>query len=428
MSALQISLIVVAVLAVGGLVLHNWWQERKYRKQWMATFGRNAVQVDNGSPPADVDEEAWSEPVLRESGLGLHAQDTQTPIVTGTTGEPYVEHHLQTNAAEVTGNAARIEPVMGDHHEMTADVETEPLPDMEPPVAVMPEAPIHAETVATHPVELPPAPLDALLEFGIVMRVAEPVAGTAFSALIEQQRAEGRNVRWMGYAELQDKWVEISPWRNQEFTDVLVAVQLADRQGAVSESALRAICEDVRVLAERQHGMASWEDVTAAGQRAARLDRFCVEVDVLIGLNVVSPDAQAFSGATIAEVAQEAGMALDATGVYQRRNERGDVLYTLCNHEDAPFTAEQMGVLVTHGVTLLFEVPRIENGVAVFAEMAKFSQQMAARLGGRLVDDNIRPLSQAGLEKIQTQLVHIYQQMEASQIPAGGRRALRLFN
>lgn len=427
MSALQISLIVVAVLAVGGLVLHNWWQERKYRKQWMATFGRHAVQVDNGPPPADVVEEAWSEPVLRESGLQPHGQDTQAPIATA---EPYVGHHLQASEAEVLGSAARIEPVMGDNLEevVEAEAEAEVPPGMEPPVAVMPEAPLHAETVAARPVELPPAPLDALLEFGIALQVAEPVAGTAFSALIEQQRAEGRNVRWMGYAEPQDKWVEISPWRNQEFTDVLVAVQLADRQGAVSESALRAICEDVRVLAERQRGTASWEDVTAAGQRAARLDRFCVEVDVLIGLNVVSPDAQAFSGATIAEVAQEAGMTLDATGVYQRYNERGDVLYTLCNHEDAPFTAEQMGVLVTHGVTLLFEVPRIENGVAVFAEMAKFSQQMAARLGGRLVDDNIRPLSQAGLEKIQTQLVHIYQQMEASQIPAGGRRALRLFN
>ena len=62
------------------------------------------------------------------------------------------------------------------------------------------------------------------------------------------------------------------------------------------------------------------------------------------------------------------------------------------------------------------------------AELAQFGQQVANALGGKLVDDNIRPLSPAGIEKIQTQLVHIYQKMEAHEIPAGGRRALRLFN
>ena len=121
-------------------------------------------------------------------------------------------------------------------------------------------------------------------------------------------------------------------------------------------------------------------------------------------------------------------MTLDNAGVYQRRSERGEIVYALCNHEDTPFSANQMNSVQTHGVTLLFEVPRVDNGLAAFAELAQFGQQLANALGGKLVDDNIRPLSPAGVEKIQTQLVHIYQAMEAHDIPAGGRRALRLFN
>ena len=64
----------------------------------------------------------------------------------------------------------------------------------------------------------------------------------------------------------------------------------------------------------------------------------------------------------------------------------------------------------------------------IFAEVAQLGLQLAGALGGKLVDDNIRALSPAGIEKIQTQLAHIYQQMEADEIPAGSRRALRLFN
>ena len=420
MSALQIGLIVVAVLAVAGLAVRNWWQERKYRQQWMATFGRQASYVDHGMKPgedAEGEAESWSEPVLRE------AQTLQPVMLSEQASEPV---DPSADFATPAGlHDRRIEPVV--------DVQSWPGQDELSPVGAEPPAvAVEASPVESMPRpvrnELPPAPIDALLEFGISMHLPEPVSGSAFGGLIEGQHADGKPVRWTGYAERGGKWVEISPWRNEAFSDAMVAVQLADRQGPVSEQSLRAVCEEIGRFAARHHGTASWEDVAAAVQRAARLDRFCVEVDVLIGLNVVSPDAQAFAGSAIAAAAEEAGMTLDATGVYQRRNERGDVLYTLCNHENVPFASGQMENLFTHGLTLFFEVPRIENGVAVFAEMARFGQSLATGLGGRLVDDNIRPLSASGLEKIQSQLVQIYQQMEAGEIPAGGRRAMRLFN
>ncbi len=276
--------------------------------------------------------------------------------------------------------------------------------------------------------DLPAPPIDELLEYAIHIDSAHPLPGTAFTTLIESQRGEGKHVRWLGYAESQEKWVEISPWRNQAFHHAVAAVQLADRQGAVTANVLEQLCDDLQTFAAQYHGRVECDAVDAAAARAARLDRFCVDVDVLIGLNIVAPNERMFAGALIEQAANDAGMQLDGTGVYQRRNERGDILYSLCNHDDVPFIAGQMAYLTTSGVTLLFEVPRIENGVAVFADMARLALQLADRLDGQLVDDTGRILTGPGLEKIQGQLVQIYQQMEAGHVPPGGRRAQRLFN
>lgn len=419
MSALQISLIIMAVLLVGGLAFWNWWQERKYRKQWMSTFGRSAHVVRNGTEPSE-DFLGEEEVVVRVTRTvtalepideTLTGHDTASSVIGKGNDEPFV-----TDPA--TDGALLSRDTM--HHEVIEPLEIAGLD---------PELPMHELHEAGLPRgELPAPPVDDLLEYVVHVETSEPVPGTAFTTLIEGQRIEGRHIRWLGYIEGQGKWTEISPWRNQSFQHAVVAVQLADRQGAVTADLLEALCHDLRVLASRFHGGIECDPADVAAARAARLDRFCVEVDVLIGLNIVAQDGCSFSGSMVDQMVTDSGLELDSTGVYQRRNERGDVLYAICNHEDTPFVRGQMANLTTSGITLLFEVPRIENGVAVFADMARLALQLADRLDGSLVDDTGRTLTSPGLEKIQGQLVQIYQQMEAGQIPPGGRRAQRLFN
>ena len=121
-------------------------------------------------------------------------------------------------------------------------------------------------------------------------------------------------------------------------------------------------------------------------------------------------------------------MTLEAEGVFHYRNERGVSLYSLCNHESSPFTPDGIKNMSTHGVTLLFDVPRVPDGLHVFDQMTALGRKLANSLGGMLVDDNIRPLSDAGIDKIRQQLTAIYKKMEAKQIGAGGARALKLFS
>ena len=60
--------------------------------------------------------------------------------------------------------------------------------------------------------------------------------------------------------------------------------------------------------------------------------------------------------------------------------------------------------------------------------MVSFGRKLANEVGGLLVDDNMRPLTEGGIDKIRQQLAGIYQRMEARGVPSGSRRALRLFS
>lgn len=374
MNSLQISLIVLAIVVIGAILFYNWFQERKYRKQSLALFGKQDDILLQPSPQ--------------------HTADRIEPVV-----------------------KSQVDDVVSAHYA-----------EVPQPVESVPDIPATANIKSTASAELPTPPVDALLEYVINIQVMDAIPSAVFATLIDSQRDTGKPVHWWGYAENMASWVEISPWREQAFTDIAIVVQLADRSGPVTENQLVNLTHEAQQLAGRFNGVATWSDIGLVLTKAAQLDQFCVDVDVLIGLNVVSVDGSTFNGQRIAELVQSAGMELDNSGVYQRRNERGEVIYALCNHEDTPFSANQMNSLQTHGITLLFEVPRVGNGLSAFAESAQLGQQLASALGGKLVDDNIRPLSPAGIERIQTQLVHLYQKMEAHEIPAGGRRALRLFN
>jgi hypothetical protein len=365
MNSLQISLIVLAIVVLAVILFYNWYQEHKYRKQSQAMFKTREDVLFQPHPVVVVDE-------------------------------------------------VRIEPSVVPTAVVAVDM---------PVVPVAATIPLAAPMLA-----LPVAPTDAQLEYIITIHTMDAIPGAVFAPLLASEQNDVKPVRWLGYADNLAMWVEISPWRDLTYTDIVVAIQLADRAGAVSEAQLLAMTQTAHELASRFNGIASAPDVSVALTEADLLDKFCVEVDVLIGLNVVSHDGRSFAGASIADAAQQAGLTLNSAGVYQRRNEADEVVYALCNHENTPFSSDVMADLQTHGITLMFEVPRVADGVSAFAELAQFAQQLAQHLDGKLVDDNIRPLSPAGLEKIQTHLTQIYQRMENQDIPAGGRRALRLFN
>ena len=64
----------------------------------------------------------------------------------------------------------------------------------------------------------------------------------------------------------------------------------------------------------------------------------------------------------------------------------------------------------------------------VLQEMVRVAELFAKSLGGQLVDDNRRPLTETGLASIRRSLEKIFHEMETHGIPAGGPLARRLFS
>jgi FtsZ-interacting cell division protein ZipA len=383
MSELQIWLLVLGAAVVVAVVLFNWLQERRFRKQAEAAF--ELPSVDPLARPGATPRESPGriEPALRE------------PVF---------------DVADATDLPEASEPRL--------HIEAEPVADLRAAPAAANTTP-PAATAA-------PAPYDELIEYRVRL-ACEGVLANVFADAFNRSRSLGKAVRWAGLPVGAAQWEALQPWRDVHYQQVVVTMQLADRNGAAEPGQLGSLCDLLQETAQAHGLRIACDDAAEALERAQAIDHFCVDVDVLIGLNVMARGEGAVNLARIVGEAVGNGMVLGADGVFQLIDSRGEPLYTLCNHDAEPFAEVVEDGQASQGVTLQFDVPRVPDGLKVFDGMVAFGRKLANEVGGILVDDNLRPLTDTGIEKIRTQLAQIYERMEARGVPSGSRRALRLF-
>ncbi|MEW5893497.1 MAG: cell division protein ZipA C-terminal FtsZ-binding domain-containing protein [Pseudomonadota bacterium] len=379
MTTFQLVLIGFGVALVLGVVLYNWLQERKYRQQ-----------VDRSFAPA-------REPAFE-------------PVLPADAERPRQEPSLTLDApAEPVEPGPQLVPAGGIER---------PFEPAEPAGAPWPEP-----GAAALPFEQE-SPLDPDTEYIARLRFSQPVL-VPLAGLMDQVRQIGKPVRAMAQ-QADGAWGPIAGPSRTSYAALEFGLQLVDRSGAVTPAQIDAFCRALYNFAAEQGGAVSCPDKSAALEVARDLDLFCIDVDVLIGLNIVAPDARPFLVSEVHRCATEAGLGLQPDGSYALKDAAGRTLYSLANQSDAPFQPEQVGAS-THGITLLFDVPNVADGLRVFDRMAELAQRLTKSLGGRLVDDNGKLVGQDSLQKIRQRLAESYARMEARGIPAGGERAGRLF-
>lgn len=403
MSDLQIWLLIIGAAVVVAVLLFNWSQERRFRKQTDAAF--KTPMGDALVHPDAVPRERLNrvEPALREPAFDIRAE--------AEVNEPHLHIDGDNPPAQSMDDLAVSAPA--------------PIPKLEP--ASVPSAPLRSTTRESPPVVAKAAPYDELMEYRIRIG-SEGVLANVFADAFNQARTLGKTVRWLGLPVGAADWEDVQPWRDVHYQQVVVTLQLADRNGAAQEDQLTALCELLQATAQAHGLRIACDDTADALERALAIDRFCVDVDVLIGLNVVARGEGAVNLTRIVREAETCNMVLGIDGVYQLLDSRGEPLFALCNHDAEPFSATVIEGQTSQGVTLQFDVPRVPDGLKVFDGMVAFGRKLANEVGGILVDDNLRPLTDTGIEKIRTQLTQIYERMEARGVPSGSRRALRLFS
>lgn len=377
MSDLHLSLIGFGCLVIIGVVVYNWIQERKFRKLAQQRFQ---------APREDV--------LMTEPDPSIGA----------------------TTIGRATLDDVRIEPKLSD--EDAAALETEPAQEVEAaPAAAKPR---NAESDI-------PAPIDPAIDYIVRLDFAEPVQAAALQAALAAPNM-GKSLFWRGL-DASGQWEDVMEARERvEFSALYGALQLADRAGALSSEDITQFSGQVQQTAETLMAVAQMPERQVALDTAARLDTFCADVDILVGINVIALEQDTFPGTKIRALAEAGGFTLASDGTYQYQDDNGVVLYTLTNQESAPFKMQEMKYLTTHGLTMLFDVPRIPNGLRAFDHMIQFAHQLSDSLKGMLVDDNLRPLTDDGIAKIKQQISMIYAKMDKHGIPAGSARAQRLFS
>ena len=202
-------------------------------------------------------------------------------------------------------------------------------------------------------------------------------------------------------------------------------LQLVSRDGAVGEADLIEFRSAVETLAASVGGSVSAPEMRAAVDAARALDEFCAQADIQV---VVHVQGGPFAGTKIRAAAEASGLALEADGKFALYNDDQQLLYTLGARDGAMFTAATMRAATPAALTLALDVARTPDTRRSFESMARLAHQLAAVLGGRIVDDEGNALDERAVAAIAQQLDAARARLEARGVPPGSPAALRLFS
>lgn len=385
MSDLQMSLIIIGIIVIAGVAIFNWLQQLRYRRKVQAAFDHK------------------------------HDDILLDP------------HHSEESTQRIEPKFNKT-PVSDDQFDilMPDDLPAAHTDTKKPFVAPNPSIHISTHSSATSPI----LDYDNVTNYIVNIRSESIIANTYIAKLLQRKFDFGKSVCWLGQRHKDEAWEEITNESNVESDGYIClkgCLQLADRAGPISEVNLSKFRDLVQDFATQVHATADCPDIVATHEKAVILDKFCAEVDVMIGINIISKDDGAFVGTKIRALAEASGFKLESDGLFKYRDDSNNVLFTLSNYEPPQFLSENMKSLTTHGVTFLLDVPRVAHGERVFDQMTHLAKIFSNTLGGILVDDNRVPLSDSGIQKSKQQLVEIQSLMKKNHINAGSASALRLF-
>lgn len=376
MSDLQLSLIGLGIALVAGVFAYNKWQERKHRKLAERVFRGNHPDVLLGRQQAE-------------------------PAGTDAPGEERIEPVIQIVA-------------QGEEAEAVAAVARNELP-----------ADLQRMRVAEEPSdELVDPAIDCIVRFESAELIGGPYLWQA------QHQVMGKLTKplcWCGLNERTGVWARLTANGVGDYRRLRVALQLADRRGPLADTELTIFLNGVQHLADEFLAVADMPARNDVLARAAEIDRFCVGVDIQIGVNLVAAGVP-FAGTKLRGLTEAAGMTLREDGMFHAEDDQGVTMYTLSNLEAVPFAAEEMKAFSSNGITFTLDVPRVAGCPRVFDRMIALAKQFAVSLGGTLVDDNRIPLADSALDVIHDKIVEIEQRMTEQGLIAGGTQALRLFS
>lgn len=261
-------------------------------------------------------------------------------------------------------------------------------------------------------------PVDELVDCTILLAVEAPVRGEKILPKLQTLRHVGNKpVHFVGQRE-DGSWEPVS--HGVMYYGLCAGVQLANRSSALNEIEYSELITRLRQITDEIEAEPDVPDMTEVMSRARSLYQFIAEYDAQLSVNVQSKGSP-WAINTLLSALERQGFDLRPDGRLVMPDGDGGVLFSMSTNVTL---AEE----TTSRLTLLLDVPRVAPLRDGFGAMIACAKMLASRLDGVVVDDSNQPLSDGSLAEIASQVDAFYNQMEASNIPAGSTRALRLFS
>ena len=286
MSDLQINLIVIGVVIIGGVVFYNWMQQRRCQRNTEKAFKNKYEDILLGDEK--ITEAKRVEPQFNKEKTG------------GSRVEPSIKEK------EIVESDSKSE-----QKPEPETRNTEPEPEPEP-------KPLSATNELAKPVKVYS---NGVVDYVVSIQPESAVSISDLAEILQRKVGFGKPVRWFGQKNAGAFWEEVTIESDvdSDYSGLRACLQLVDRSGPVSEVSLSEFRDMVQNFAESINAVSDTPDIGEAYSQAVLLDQFCAEVDVMIGINVISKDGGAFTGTKIRALAEASGFKLEGGGVFNFR-------------------------------------------------------------------------------------------------------------
>lgn len=409
MDELTLGLIGAGAVVVAGVVAYNAWQGAKVRRKMPRPMPPDAAEA-----------------------LARHEHEEERPFIESVRANTRREPGL--SEAPASEEHARIEPSFGVAPlDTPADLQAEAtVPDGEIPH----EAPAAGQSAqaldtpiapaATTISAAPPHVVDRRIDCVVPIKLASPIAGDKAVPFAQRLRRAGNKPVYIeGRPEGSGAWELLQ--NGQRYEELRAAVQLANRSGSLNELEFSEFVSGVQHFADALDGAPEFPDMFETVSMARELDGFAAQCDAQLSINVLS-DGAPWSANYVQAVASQDGLLLSRDGTRFVKLDAKQSPVFMLQFGDTNFLRDDLTYKGGQMITLILDVPVADEDILPFRLMCDYAKSLAERIGGRVVDDQRRPLPESALLAIDKQLMTLYAKLEEAGIPAGSPATRRLFS
>jgi FtsZ-interacting cell division protein ZipA len=426
MDELTLGLIGAGTVVVAGVAVYNAWQGAKVRRKMPRPMPSEAEQA---LARQDQEEERpFIEParasVRREPALSEAPQTTgEVRVEPSFGGVAPLDTPADIQAESTTPNGYAQEPsadaadagaLAGSGAHATASPAEGGAPSEE-----------RIEPAATTISAAPPHVVDRRIDCVVPIRLGGPVAGDRAMPFAQRLRRAGSKPVYIEGKGEGHTWELLQS--GERYDELRAAVQLANRGGALNELEFSEFVSGVQQFADAVDGLPEFPDMLETVSMARELDGFAAQCDAQLSINVLS-DGAPWSANYVQAVASQDGLLLSRDGTRFVKLDTKQSPVFMLQFGDTNFLRDDLTYKGGQTITLILDVPVADEDILPFRLMCDYANSLAERIGGRVVDDQRRPLPEEALLAIEKQLMTLYAKLEEAGIPAGSPATRRLFS